>query len=113
MGAQHFVGDHPDQREDDKGKALHHAVQADVFQPLTDLLAGQVDPVKEKNQKHTDIDYPFSVHTPACAAETREHIGQKSRQQHAAQKPVGEHAFEMFEHRHCRHRNIVRIDDLA
>ncbi|VVN62955.1 hypothetical protein PS685_04187 [Pseudomonas fluorescens] len=113
MGAQQLVGDHPDQREDDKGKALHHNVQANVFQTVTDLLTGQVHPVQEKHQKHSDIDHPFRVHCTASATEMRKHIGQESRQQHAAQKPVGEHSFEMFEYRHCRHRNIVRIDDLA
>jgi len=80
MGAQQLVGDHPDQREDDKGEALHHDVQADVFQAVADLFAGQVDPMQEKHQKHTDIDYPFRVHCTACAAEMREHIGKKSRQ---------------------------------
>ena len=69
--------------------------------------------MQEKHQKHADIDDPLSMHGAAGTAEMGEYIRQKCRQQHPAQKPVGEHSFEMFEHRHSGHRDIVRNDDLA
>ena len=65
MAAEQFVGDQPDQREHNKREALHHHMQADVLEAVADLLAGQVDPVQEKHQKHTDVDHPFSVHGAA------------------------------------------------
>lgn len=79
MGAQQLVGDDPDQRENDEGEALNHEVQADVFKAVADLLAGQVDPVQEKHQEHTDVDYPLSVHPASGTAEMRKHIGQECR----------------------------------
>ena len=76
MRAQQCVGDHPDQREDDKGEALNHEVQADVFQAVADLFAGQVDPVQEEHQEHADVDHHFRVHAAASAAERREDVGE-------------------------------------
>ena len=90
MAAQQQVGPQPYQREDDKGEALHHQVQAQVFQAVADLLAGQVDPMQEEHQEHADVDDPFCVHGAAGAAERGEQVRQKRGQYHAAQKPVSE-----------------------
>ncbi|MNZ39339.1 hypothetical protein D3C78_568300 [compost metagenome] len=102
MTAKQLVRQPPEQGEDHEGKTLHHQMQAAILQAAANLLAGQVDTVQEEHQEHPAIDQVFGMHCPAAAANIGEQPGQEGGEEHAAEEPVGYHAFKVFERLHRR-----------
>lgn len=79
---------------------------------MADLFAGQVDAMEEKHHEDADVHDPFRMHCATRGAEAGEEIRQQRGEQHAAQEPVGHHAFEVSENLH-RAPQVVRKVDLA
>ncbi|MNR27273.1 hypothetical protein D3C85_1445390 [compost metagenome] len=75
-------------------------MQAPVAHALPDLLGGQVDAVEEEHQEDPGVDQAAGMQGAAVFADIWEQAGQRHSQQHAAEEPVGEKAFQGFERRH-------------
>ncbi|MNC81544.1 hypothetical protein D3C75_1347070 [compost metagenome] len=58
--------------------------------------------MQEEHQEDADIDDILGVHRSATAAKVGEQPGQKGGEEHAAEEPVGYHAFKVFERLHRR-----------